>query len=87
MNIDGVRRDSQGWADWAITTRIDTSDYVDQVWSAVEAHRSQLPGYEKLAALPPEHHAALWGQQEYYRVFSLVNGGREPEDDLFAGLR
>jgi len=25
--------------------------------------------------------------QEFYRVFSLVNGGRGPETDLFEGLR
>jgi hypothetical protein len=25
--------------------------------------------------------------QEYYRVLSLVNGGRAVEDDLFEGLR
>ena len=87
MNIDGERRTSQSWAPWAITTRIDTAEYADQVWSAVEEHRSQLPGYEKLKALSPEHHEALWGQQEYYRVFSLVNGVRDAEDDLFAGLR
>jgi LmbE family N-acetylglucosaminyl deacetylase len=87
MDIDGEQRTSQSWAPWAITTRVDTSAYADQVWSAVEEHRSQLPGYEKLKALPAEHHEALWGTQEFYRVFSLVNGGREPEDDLFAGLR
>jgi LmbE family N-acetylglucosaminyl deacetylase len=87
MNVDGQRRESQPWAPWVITTRIDTAKYADQVWSAVEEHRSQLPGYEKLKALPAEHHEALWGHQEYYRVFSLVNGGRDVEDDLFAGLR
>lgn len=25
--------------------------------------------------------------QNYYRVFSLVNGGRQVEEDLFEGLR
>ena len=43
--------------------------------------------YENLAALPPEHHRALWGVQEFARVFSLVSGGRTRESDLFEGLR
>jgi hypothetical protein len=29
----------------------------------------------------------LWGTQNYYRAFSVVNGGGRVEDDLFAGLR
>jgi hypothetical protein len=37
--------------------------------------------------LPAEHHQSLWGSQEYYRTFSLVNGGRTRETDLFEGLR
>jgi hypothetical protein len=43
--------------------------------------------YEKLRDLPEEHHQALWGSQEFYRVFSVVNGGRRCETDLFEGLR
>ena len=43
--------------------------------------------YRKLESLPPEHHRALWGTQEYYRVFSTVNGGRARETDVFEGLR
>ena len=30
---------------------------------------------------------ATHGTQEFYRVFSLVNGGRKRETDLFEGLR
>jgi hypothetical protein len=40
-----------------------------------------------LRALPDEYHARLWTTQTFYRVMSLVNGGRALEDDLFAGLR
>jgi hypothetical protein len=43
--------------------------------------------YESLLALTPEDHRSIWGTQEYYRVYSLVNGGRERERDLFEGLR
>jgi LmbE family N-acetylglucosaminyl deacetylase len=87
MHIDGVERRATGWPEWAITTRIDTDEYWPQVWEAVACHRSQLPGYQKLKNLPPEHHHNLWGRQTFYRAFSLVNGGRTVEDDLFVGLR
>jgi LmbE family N-acetylglucosaminyl deacetylase len=87
MHIDGVERRATGWPEWAITTRIDTGEYWPQVWEAVACHRSQLPGYQKLKNLPPEHHHNLWGRQTFYRAFSLVNGGRAVEDDLFTGLR
>ena len=33
------------------------------------------------------HQRALWGSQEFYRVFSCVNGGPAQESDLFEGLR
>jgi LmbE family N-acetylglucosaminyl deacetylase len=87
MPVDSVERRFTAWPEWAITTRIDTSVYWEQVWQAIECHRSQLPGYQKLKALPEEYHAPLWARQTYYRATSLVNGGREVEDDLFAGLR
>lgn len=87
MNIDGVERRPAAWASWAITSRIDTLRYWRRVWQAIACHRTQLPGYEALRALPDEAHKNLWGMQTYYRAFSLVNGGRQIEDDLFAGLR
>jgi len=37
--------------------------------------------------LSEEHQRFLWGTQEFYRVFSGVNGGRAQETDLFEGLR
>lgn len=75
------------WPEWAVTTRVDTADQWETVWEAVRCHASQIAVYQRLAELTPEHHAALWGRQTFYRVFSRVNGGRETEDDLFAGLR
>jgi hypothetical protein len=41
----------------------------------------------KLGELSDEHQEALWGTQQYDRVFSLVNAGRARETDLFAGMR
>lgn len=87
MTIDGVERRAVGWNDWAITTRIDTRAYAQQVWQAIACHRTQLPGYDKLLNLSEEYHAQLWGTQTFYRAMSLVNGGRTVEDDMFAGLR
>ena len=72
---------------WAITTVIDTSAVWPTVWSAVSCHKTQMSIYSKLADLSEEHQRSLWGTQEFYRVFSSVNGGREKESDLFEGLR
>jgi LmbE family N-acetylglucosaminyl deacetylase len=87
MQINGHRRGSAPWQEWAITTRIDASAHWPQVWEAITRHRSQLPGYQRLIALPEEAHRQLWGRPLYYRVFSRVNVPQGGEDDLFAGLR
>jgi LmbE family N-acetylglucosaminyl deacetylase len=87
MEIDGEERRAAGWEPWAITTRIDTEAYWDQVWEAIACHRTQLPGYQALRQLPEAQHRALWGVHDYYRAYSLVNGGRDVEHDLFSGLR
>ncbi len=87
MEIDGVERRSVSWPDWAITTHIDTSDYWRQAWDAISCHRSQLPGYDAIANLPEARLRDLLAPQTFYRAISFVNGGRDVEDDLFAGLR
>ena len=85
--VDGVERQATPWPDWAITCVIDTSAVWETVWRAVSCHESQIAAYEKLQHLSPQHHEAIWGWQSFYRVFSLVNGGRTREHDLFEGLR
>jgi len=85
--VEGVERKAAPWPDWAITTLIDTGAYWPTVWRAVSCHKTQMGIYGQLEHLPEEHHKAIWGIQEYYRVFSLVNGGRKRESDLFEGLR
>jgi LmbE family N-acetylglucosaminyl deacetylase len=87
MNIDGVERRAVGWQEWAITTRINTTDYWQQVWQAIACHQTQLPSIHELLKLPESRQKRLFSTMSLYRAFSLVNGGREPEDDLFAGLR
>lgn len=85
-NVDGVERHATPWPDWAITTVIDTTDVWPTVWRAVSCHQSQLAAYQRLCDLPPEQHRTLWGTQSFYRAFSIVNGGRRRETDLFEGV-
>lgn len=84
--VDGHERQATPWPDWAITTVIDTRAHWRTAWQAVSCHASQVSAYERLRDLSPAHHEALWGWQSFYRVFSIVNGGRTRETDLFAGL-
>ena len=86
VNVDGVERQATAWPDWAITTEIDATSVWKTVWEAVSCHQSQLSTYERLKDLAPAHHEALWGRQSFYRAFSLVNGGRDRETDLFEGI-
>jgi len=87
MQIDGVERRGVAWSEWAITTRIETREYRQTVWQAILCHESQLAAYRQLEHVSRGHQKELWDTQNYYRAFSLVNGGRQIEDDLFAGLR
>jgi LmbE family N-acetylglucosaminyl deacetylase len=87
FNVDGEERQAVPWQDWAITTVIDTSRVWPVVWRAVSCHKTQMTVYRTLGDLSEEHQRALWGTQEFYRVFSGVNGGRGQESDLFEGLR
>jgi LmbE family N-acetylglucosaminyl deacetylase len=87
MHIDGVERRGVAWPQWAITTRIDIKAYRQTVWQAILCHESQLAVYRQLEHLSQDYQKELWESQAYYRAFSLVNGGRQGEDDLFAGLR
>lgn len=87
MNIDGVKRSAAGWQDWAITTRVNTTAYWQQVWNAVACHKTQLPSYQELMNLPEDRIKTIFGTNSYYRAYSLVNGGRKIEEDIFEGLR
>jgi LmbE family N-acetylglucosaminyl deacetylase len=87
VTVDGVERQASPWPQWAVTSVLNTADVWDTVWRAVGCHQTQMAIYGKLEHLSAEHHRALWGTQEFYRVFSSVNGGRAIETDLFEGLR
>jgi len=85
--VDGVERRATPWPDWVLTTIVDTNPYWRIAWDAINCHRTQLTIYDKLRGLSEDQHRVLWGSQEFYRVFSRVNGGRKLETDLFEGLR
>ena len=87
MEVDGMERGHFGWEEWAITTRIDARDRFDTIWRAILCHRSQLLGYGPLVDLPRETLLKFFGEGTYVRIYSLVNGGRKAETDLFEGLR
>ncbi|MCB0212625.1 MAG: PIG-L family deacetylase [Anaerolineae bacterium] len=84
MTIDGVERRATAWPEWAVSTHIDTRAYVDQVWQAVQAHCSQLPGYERLMTLPFEEQQAIFGTQCFYRAFSFTAAGQGQETELIS---
>jgi LmbE family N-acetylglucosaminyl deacetylase len=87
MDIDGVERRAVSIPPWMVTTIIDTEQYWQVARDAVACHRTQLPDYAALLALPEEALRQLWRSRGYCRAFSTVNGGRKRETDLFEGLR
>ena len=87
ITVDGVQRGHFGYPEWLVTTCIDTSQYLATTWQAILCHQTQLPGLKGILEMPEGARAQVWGQGSFYRVFSLVNGGRTCETDLFEGLR
>lgn len=87
MSIDDTKRGLVSWPTWSVSAIIDTWHYWRTIARAISCHRTQVPAYHVLEHLSPEQRKTLWGTQTYYRAFSLVNGGRQVETDLFAGLR
>lgn len=85
--VDGVVRTPAPWPDWAVTTVLDTSAVWKTVWDAMMCHRSQVAGEPGIARLTEEAFRSIGEVQRFYRAFSLVNGGRALESDLFEGLR
>ena len=87
MDVDGITRHHVGWQDWEITSQLDNQKSMDRVHAAIQCHKSQLPGYGPLGEWSAEELARMFGTGHFYRTFSLVNGGRSVEKDLFEGLR
>ncbi len=87
FTVDGVGRNHVGWEEWCITTRVDTRSYFDTALQAILCHQSQLAGYAPLLEMPREALIQFLGEGTFIRIYSLVNGGRAVERDLFDGLR
>ena len=88
FNVDDQVRGEIAWKEWMITTRIDMSAYCVTAVRAIKCHESQLASLGPLAEMPEEQVAQVLALQgTFYRVFSLVNGGRTVETDLYEGLR
>ena len=87
MEIDGVIRHHVGWEDWQITTVLNNQKDMDKVKKAIQCHKSQLAGYSPIGEMSVSELTKLFGTGYFYRTFSLVNGGRKVETDLFEGLR
>jgi len=86
--VDNQMRGEILWTDWMITTRIDMADHCHRAWRAIQCHQSQLPSLGLLAEMHEEAGVAVLAMQgTFYRAFSLVNGGRAIEKDLFEGMR
>jgi LmbE family N-acetylglucosaminyl deacetylase len=85
--VDDQLRGEVAWKEWMITTRIDMAGYCHATWRAIQCHQSQLPTLGKMAELSEDAAVAVLAMQgTFYRAFSLVNGGRNIETDLFEGI-
>lgn len=82
-----MTRHHVGWEDWQITTHLDNTKCLDKVQKAIHCHKSQLPGYGAIAGWSLVELGKIFGMGNFYRAFSLLNGGRQLETDLFEGLR
>lgn len=87
MEVDGVIRYHVGWDDWQITTFLDNREHLERVQKAILCHKSQIPGYSPIDKWSLAELAKIFGTGHFYRVYGLVNGGRNAETDLFEGLR
>ncbi len=86
--VDDQIRGEVAWKEWMVTTRIDMSAHCVTAFRAIKCHESQMATIGALADLPEEMAAQVLALQgTFYRAFSLVNGGRKVETDLFGGLR
>lgn len=87
FDVDGQVRGEVAWPEWMLTTRIDISAHCGTALRAIKCHESQLESIGPLLELPEEQAMQVLALQgAFYRAFSLANGGRKMETDLFEGL-
>lgn len=86
--VDDQLRGEIAWKEWMVTTRIDMAAHCRTAWRAIQCNQSQLPSLGRLADLHEDAATAVLAMQgTFYRAYSLVNGGRKIETDLFEGVQ
>ena len=86
--VDDQLRGEVPWKEWMVTTRIEMAEHCHTAWRAIRCHQSQLASLGMLAEMHEQAGVAVLAMQgAFYRAFSLVNGGRKVEEDLFEGIR
>lgn len=86
--VDDQIRGENAWKEWMVTTRIDMADHCHSAWHAIQCHQSQLPSLGALAEMHEDAAVAVLAMQgTFFRAFSLVNGGRKVESDMFEGIK
>ena len=64
------------------------AEYCGVALRAIHCHVGQLSTLGALAEMHEDAATAILAMQgTFFRAFSMVNGGREVETDLFAGIR
>jgi LmbE family N-acetylglucosaminyl deacetylase len=86
MDVDGGTRQGVAWPQWAINARISSFEHVPAVRQAIECHKSQIAAYGDLSRLTDADWAALGGENQFIRVYSLAGNSPAVEEDLFAGV-
>jgi LmbE family N-acetylglucosaminyl deacetylase len=85
--VDDQIRGEVTWKEWMVTTRIEIAEYCQTAWRAIQCHQSQLASLGAMAEMHEDAAVAVLAMQgAFYRAFSLVNGGRNLETDLFEGI-
>ena len=86
--LEGQLRGEVAWKNWMITTKVGMAEYCGAAWRAIRCHQSQLSTLGALVEFHEDAATAILAMQgTFFRAFSLVNGGRDLETDLFEGLR
>jgi LmbE family N-acetylglucosaminyl deacetylase len=87
--VDDQIRSENPWKEWMISARVELAvEHCRAALRAIKCHASQKASLGGLADLDEEMVLPILAKQgTFYRAFSLVNGGRKMESDLFEGLR
>jgi LmbE family N-acetylglucosaminyl deacetylase len=87
FQVEDQLRGEIAWKEWMITTRIEMAEYCSTALRAIRCHQSQLSTLGELVEMHDDAAAAVLAMQgTFYRAFSLANGGRKIETDLFEGI-